>query len=34
LRINIGQMVENLERIARATFPEDWWGRIEYLPLR
>ena len=34
LRITIGQMVEDLELIARATFQNEWWGRIEYLPLR
>lgn len=33
LRITIGQMVEDLELIARATSPEEWHGRIEYLPL-
>jgi hypothetical protein len=34
LRVTIGQMVEDLELIARATSPNEWWGRIEYLPLR
>jgi hypothetical protein len=34
LRITIGQMVEDLELIAKATSPNEWWGRIEYLPLR
>ena len=33
LRITIGQMVEDLELIARATSPEEWRGKIEYLPL-
>lgn len=33
LRITIGQMVEDLELIARATAIEEWVGRIEYLPL-
>jgi hypothetical protein len=33
LRITIGQMVEDLELIARATSPADWRGRIEYLPI-
>jgi predicted nuclease of predicted toxin-antitoxin system len=33
LRITVGQMVEDLELIARATCPDEWWGRIEYLPL-
>ena len=34
LRITIGQMVEDLELIARATSQNEWWGRIEYLPLK
>ena len=34
LRITIGQMVEDLELIARATSQSEWHGRIEYLPLR
>jgi hypothetical protein len=34
LRITIGQMVDDLEMIARATSQDEWWGRIEYLPLR
>jgi len=33
LRITIGQMVEELELISAATSQEEWWGRIEYLPL-
>ena len=33
LRITIGQMVEDLELIARATSQNEWCGRIEYLPL-
>jgi hypothetical protein len=33
LRITIGQMVEDLELIARATSQDEWWGRIEYLPI-
>jgi predicted nuclease of predicted toxin-antitoxin system len=33
LRITIGQMVEDLELIAGATSRDEWWGRIEYLPL-
>ena len=33
LLITVGQMVEDLELIARATSSEEWWGRIEYLPL-
>ena len=34
LRITIGQMVEDLELIARATSQSEWRARIEYLPLR
>ncbi len=34
LRVTIGQMVEDLELIARATSPEEWQGRIENLPIR
>jgi predicted nuclease of predicted toxin-antitoxin system len=34
LRVTIGQMVEDLELIARATSQEEWQGRIEYLPIR
>jgi hypothetical protein len=34
LRITIGQMVEDLELIVRATSQNEWRGRIEYLPLR
>ena len=33
LRVTIGQMVEDLELIATATSKEDWYGRIEYLPI-
>ena len=33
LRITIGQMVEDLELIARVTTAEEWWCKIEYLPL-
>jgi hypothetical protein len=34
LRITIGQMVDELELIAKATSPEEWRARIEYLPIR
>jgi hypothetical protein len=34
LRITVGQMVEDLELIATATSPDEWRGRIEYLPIR
>jgi hypothetical protein len=30
LRITIGQMVDDLELIAKATMVEDWWGKIEF----
>ena len=33
LRVTIGQMVADLELIARVTESEEWRGRIEYLPL-
>ncbi len=33
LRITIGRMVEDLELIASATSPDEWQGRIEYLPI-
>ena len=33
LRNTIGQMVEDLELIARAMSQEEWRGRIEYLPI-
>jgi Domain of unknown function (DUF5615) len=32
-RITIGQMVEDLALIERATSPVEWRGRIEYLPI-
>lgn len=33
LRITIGQMVGDLELIAKATSQHEWRGRIEYLPI-
>jgi hypothetical protein len=33
LRTTIGQMVADLEIIAKATSRKEWLGRIEYLPL-
>ncbi len=33
LRITIGQMVEDLELIAKTTSPHEWRARIEYLPI-
>ena len=33
LRITIGQMVADLELIARVTSMEEWRKRIEYLPI-
>ena len=34
LRVTIGQMVEDLELLAKATEITEWISRIEYLPLR
>ena len=34
LRVTIGQIIEDLDLIARATSQEVWRGRIEYLPIR
>jgi len=34
LRVNIGRCIADLELIAKATDPEDWLNRVEYLPLR
>jgi hypothetical protein len=33
LRVTIGQMVDDLELIATATSLEEWFGKIEYLPI-
>jgi hypothetical protein len=33
LRITIGQMVEDLDFIARTTSEDEWCNRIEFLPL-
>ena len=33
LRVTIGQMVEDLDMISKATSGEEWRSRIEYLPL-
>ncbi len=33
LRVNIGRCIADLELIAKATDPEDWHNRVEYLPL-
>jgi len=33
LRVNIGRCIADLELIAKATEPEDWLNRLEYLPL-
>jgi hypothetical protein len=33
LRVTIGQMVEDLYLIATATSREEWFGRIEHLPI-
>ncbi len=34
LRVSIGQCVRDLETIARFGEPEDFQGRVQYLPLR
>jgi len=34
LRITVGQMVQDLELISTATSPEEWRGKIGYLPIR
>lgn len=33
LRMTIGQIVEDLALLAEVTSPEEWLGRIEYLPI-
>lgn len=33
LRVTIGRCIQDLELIAKATDPEDWRNRVEYLPL-
>lgn len=33
LRLNIGRGIADLELIAKATEPDDWLNRLEYLPL-
>ena len=33
-RVSIGQLVNDLELIAKATTAEEWRGKIEYLPIR
>ena len=33
LRVTVGQMVEDLELIAKATSKEEWSSKIEYPPL-
>jgi hypothetical protein len=33
LRVTIGQMVADLDLIAKVTILEEWQGRIEYLPI-
>ena len=34
LRVTLGEMIGDLELLAKATTPAEWVGRIEYLPLR
>jgi hypothetical protein len=33
LRVSIGQLVQDLDLIAKATEPSDWFGVVEHLPL-
>lgn len=33
LRVTIGRCIADLELLAKATDPEDWPNRVEYLPL-
>jgi Domain of unknown function (DUF5615) len=33
VRVTIGQLVEDLELIAKATAREEWFGKIAYLPI-
>jgi hypothetical protein len=33
LRVSIGRCVEDLELIAKATDPEEWIGKVTFLPL-
>ncbi len=33
LRVSIGSCVEDLELIAKATNPQDWIGKVTFLPL-
>jgi hypothetical protein len=33
MRVSIGQLVQNLELIAKATEPDEWIGWVEHLPL-
>jgi hypothetical protein len=34
LRVTVGRCIADLELIAKATDPEDWRDRVEYLPLK
>ncbi len=34
LRTSIGQFIDDLELIAKASDPDEWIGRVEYLPLK
>ena len=33
LRVSIGQLVQDLDLISKATEPSDWFGVVEHLPL-
>ena len=34
IRITLGEFVADLELLSLATTPEEWVGRVEYLPLK
>ena len=34
IRVTIGQFIADLELLARASRPEEWVSRVEYLPLK
>ena len=34
LRVTLGEMVVDLELLSHVSNPEDWVGRVEYLPLK
>ena len=34
LNVTVGQCIDDLELIAKATEPDEWQGRLTYLPLK